>query len=119
VNRHSTSLFGRNILVVENEYLTAASLDQELAILGATVTIAGSCREAIKVIETQAFDLAVLDINLPDGMSYGVARHLQLKGTPFVFVSGFGHADGEFANAPLMQKPVDRSVLTARLGALL
>ena len=110
---------GKNILVAEDEYLPAASLDRELAILGATVVIAGSCIEALHIIEVQPVDVAILDVQLADGDSFSIARLLQRRGTPFLFVTGYGQITDEFADVPLVLKPIDRDRLLQELSALL
>ena len=75
----------RSILIVEDEPLIAMMLEDFLLSLGHEVS--GSCdsvRSALEAIDTVAFDLAILDVNLKGENVWPVATALREKGTPFV-----------------------------------
>lgn len=103
----------RSILIVEDEPLIAMMLEDYLLSLGHEVS--GSCDNvsaALAAIDTVAFDLAILDVNLKGENVWPVAAALRQRGTPFVLASG-GHVDPpppEFKNAPMIEKPytIDR-----------
>src|ERR1700751_4383382 len=101
-------LCGRHILVVEDEMIVAQLLQDMLADLGClTVGPAASVDEALSMIEMQAFDAAVLDVNLSGQMSYPVADALAALGTPFVFSTGYAsnRLQEGYRMFPALQKP--------------
>lgn len=76
------------VLVVEDSFLIAASLEDALLEAGHHVRIAGSVAEAeAHMIET-GFAAALLDFMLPDGDSLGLARRLHADGCKVAVVSG-------------------------------
>ena len=83
------SLCGHRILVVEDEIVILLLIEDILADVGCvSVSAAATAELAIGFIDKQAFDAAVLDINLKDGNSYPVADALQARSVPFVFTTG-------------------------------
>ncbi len=86
-----SALRDRRILVVEDEYLIAVSLQDALENAGAVVVgPAPSVDKAIKQIESDPhIDAAILDVNLGGMLAYPVADMLVAKNIPFVFTSGY------------------------------
>ncbi len=86
-----SALRDRRILVVEDEFLIAMSLQDALENAGAVVVgPAPSVEKAIKQIESEPhIDAAVLDVNLGGMLAYPVADMLVAKNIPFVFTSGY------------------------------
>lgn len=94
-----------HILIVEDEILTGFDLAGLLALLGfEPIGPIASVGQALATARSAALDAALLDINLSGETIYPVARELDRRGIPFVFVSGF-QADDPFAGRPLVQKP--------------
>jgi len=63
-------LSGRRVLVVEDEMLILIMIEDMLADLGcAAVTSAATVNQAIALIESQNFDVAMLDMNLNGEMT--------------------------------------------------
>ncbi len=87
----SPGLHDRRILVVEDEYLIALSLQDSLESAGSVVLgPAASVDKAIKTIESEPhIDAAVLDVNLGGAPSYPVADTLIARKIPFIFTSGY------------------------------
>ena len=113
---------GRSVLVVEDEMIVAWLLEDMLAELGcAVVGPAGSVNKALAMIDAEAIDVAVLDVNLNGEMSYPIADALAARGVPFVFVTGYDKdrmLDG-YRNFPVLQKPFHRMALSDTLARLL
>lgn len=113
-------LTGRRILVVEDEMMVAWLLQDMLDHLGCVVVgPAFSVDEALAMIEAQAFDAAVLDVNLNGQMSYPVADSLVARNLPFVFSSGYAsnRLQEGYRTFPALQKPYHLSELrNALLG---
>jgi DNA-binding response OmpR family regulator len=83
----SSPLRERRILVVEDEYLIAMSLQDALESAGSIVLgPAPSVDKAIKIIDSEPhIDAAVLDVNLGGVLAYPVADMLIARKIPFVF----------------------------------
>jgi CheY-like chemotaxis protein len=87
----SSPLRDRRILVVEDEYLIAMSLQDALENAGSIVVgPVPSVDKAIKTIELDPhIDAAVVDVNLGGVLAYAVADMLIARKIPFVFTSGY------------------------------
>jgi CheY-like chemotaxis protein len=103
----------RRILVVEDEPFIAMGLEQLLPRLGYEVAfVATHLRDALAKAEAGDFDLAILDVNLGGELSYRVADVLLARGIPFVFCTAYTDvAFGRYAQAPVLQKPVDKKAV--------
>jgi CheY-like chemotaxis protein len=104
-------LSGRRVLVVEDEIIVSWLLQDMLADLGCEVVgPAARIDQALAMIETEALDAVLLDLNLNGQMSYPVADALVARGVPFVFSTG--HAKNRllegYQNFPVLQKPFHR-----------
>ena len=71
--------FNQRLLLLDDSVTNLSLNDQLLSSLGFSVTCAASGREALQVAQSAElpFDLALLDINLPDMSGYDVARKLR------------------------------------------
>lgn len=112
------SLAGRRILVVEDEYLVATALAEELADVGVDVVgPAPSVSRALALIDrTPDLDLALLDVNLGGEAVYPVADALARRGVGFVLVTGYDRdaIPERFHDRTTLQKPIgSRTVLEA------
>ena len=102
----TTALEGVKVLVVEDEYLVAALMEDMLASAGCVV--AGPIprlAQALDAASSEACDVAVLDVNLAGERVYPVAEILAQRNVPFVFVTGYSALPGEYANRPRLCKP--------------
>jgi len=115
-------LSGRRVLVVEDEMIVAWLLQDMLADLGcAVVGPAARASQALAMIDAEAIDAAVLDVNLNGQKSYPVADALAARGMPFVFSTGYETESlpNDYQSLPLLQKPFRRSELGDTLAKLL
>ncbi|HEX6011198.1 MAG TPA: response regulator [Geminicoccaceae bacterium] len=86
-------LSGRRVLVVEDELIVAFLLEDMLAGLGcAVVGPAARVDQALALLDAEAIDAALLDVNLNGHKSYPVADALAARGVPFVFSTAY-HTD--------------------------
>jgi CheY-like chemotaxis protein len=116
-----TSLAGKRILVVEDEYMIAVLLEDLLAELECVVAgVAGRPKEALELINSTPLDAAVLDVNLDGVDSFGIAAALADRRIPFIFATGYGGSrlTPEFANCPVIQKPYRLDELSSALRQL-
>jgi len=81
-------LQGKRILIVEDEPLIALDIADMVEAQGAVVIgPAFALDEAQALVETQAIDGALLDIDLGRTLVWPLAETLHAKGIPFAFVS--------------------------------
>jgi CheY-like chemotaxis protein len=113
------SLMPLRVLVVEDEFLIASALaeqlaDEGLAVLGPIPTLEDGIEQACQ----QQVDVALLDIAL-DGRktSFAIADILADRGIPFIFLSGYHRSvlPPHLANRPLLAKPVRIELIAAAL----
>jgi CheY-like chemotaxis protein len=114
-------LSGLRVLVVEDEFLVSIALEEDLGEAGAVVI--GPCndlRAGLEAARTQAFDVAVLDVNLDGTHVYPLADELSGLGIPFVFLSGYTAADLplRFATQRRLSKPYEPSRLIEEIARL-
>ncbi len=100
----------KDALVVEDNALIAMEMEESLRDLGwPAAHVCGSVDHALELLDTYDVDFAVLDIHLGPGETCeAVAEILLLRGTPFVFASGYDHQPGlceRFPDAPILVKP--------------
>lgn len=78
------------ILVLEDEFMVALELSHILKGFGVEVVgPTGRAADALKRLERERVDAALLDINLRRGDSLDVARTLLQRNVPFAFVTGY------------------------------
>lgn len=102
------------ILVAEDEFLVAALLAGDLGSRGWTVL--GPYRDietTAEAIRREAFDFAVLDVNLQGKYIYPVADELIAAKKPFLLLSGYRPEDlpPRFAAVAQVGKPYDQKTL--------
>ncbi|HMN41567.1 MAG TPA: response regulator [Phycisphaerales bacterium] len=104
---------GLRVLVVEDSFMVAIAIAAALEDLGARVVgPASTVRSAMGLLDQGPCDGAVLDINLGEETSEGIARRLDQDGVPFIFVSGYQRPLGMLKDEGLrarrlLAKPVD------------
>ena len=116
------SLSGRRILVVEDEMLNLAMLEDILTEAGCeSVAAAATIDQAIALIDERVFDAALLDIKLKGKHAYAVADALAVRGVPFIFVTGNSGRDIEdgYRDRPVLRKPFKEEKLVEALTGLL
>ena len=82
-------------------------MEEMLADLGASVTVAATVDQALAKIDGQVFDAATLDLNLDGNESYPVADRLLALGVPFVFSTGYSQQilRDDYRDRPILRKP--------------
>ena len=109
------------ILVVEDEMMILMLIEAVLRDYGCeSVTSVATVEQALALIATQSFDVAMLDVNLNGDKSYAVADALAARGVPFFFSTGYsphGLREG-YRDHPILNKPFDCEKLVEMLKAL-
>jgi DNA-binding response OmpR family regulator len=99
---------GTKLLIVEDQPLIAEMLEDLTVTHGWEVAaIAYSVEGALMALEDVRPTLAVLDINLGDSTSLGIAAICGVRSIPVIFITGYRPSDipPECANAPVLIKP--------------
>jgi DNA-binding response OmpR family regulator len=116
------TLEGARVLVVEDEYLVAALIEQILESAGCIVMgPIPRVPEALDAVEHDGYDAAVLDVNLAGERINPVAKALSERDVPFMFVTGYGAnaLPREYAERPHIGKPFRIAELLAVLSSIL
>lgn len=114
-----STLTGKRILLVEDEFLVSAMVVDMLTELGAEVVgPATDIPKALALAGTAEIDAALLDVNVRGGRIDPVAAALTARGIPFVFGTGYRNAMPE-AEAPTLEKPYTQAALEAAMAQAL
>ena len=114
-------LEGQQVLVVEDQYLLARDVCEWLEAAGAKIVgPAPSSDKARELVEGQAIDSAVVDINLGHGPTYEVASLLNERNVPFVCATGYDDAaiPPQFLDKPRLEKPFKGTDLVKAMQGL-
>jgi PAS domain S-box-containing protein len=106
--RAGRRLAGCRFVVIEDEPLVALELASVLEDAGAQIVgHAGTCAQALEIIESVPLDGAFLDGNLRGEPVGEVAEALARRKVPFLFVSGYDRANlpSAFGSVAVLQKP--------------
>ena len=103
------------VLVLEDSLIIAMEAEDILRQVGVeTISIVSGLEQAMEVTKTEAFDFALLDVNLGEVMSFDFARHLSSLNIPFGFVSGYSDTKDfpeDLRSVPLLVKPFGESAM--------
>jgi DNA-binding response OmpR family regulator len=103
-------LRGRRVLVVEDEAATSLMIEDTLKAAGYIVVgPVATIRDALALIESEAIDCAILDIELADGKAGPVAAALVKRGVRFVLATGYDSAaiGSQYSGVPVVGKAFD------------
>jgi DNA-binding response OmpR family regulator len=115
------------ILVVDDQVAVTAMIRFLLARAGCETQGALDAKTALRLAQTQVFDLITLDIEMPDGSGFDLFRRLrqipQLAETPIVFVAGNASIENQqrgldLGAADFVEKPFDTQDFISRILSL-
>ena len=118
---------GRLLIVDDNE-INRDVLARRLGRQGYTTAAAENGRKALEMVQTQKFDLLLLDIMMPELNGYEVLRHLKadvhLRDIPVIMISALDDMASivrciKLGAEDYLPKPFDPVLLRARIGASL
>jgi DNA-binding response OmpR family regulator len=115
----SVSFAGHSVLIVEDEPLLALDLRQSFEAAGAYVFAATQFAQALTLAIHPDLSLAVLDYRIGEETSDAVCRHLEARGTPFLFYSAYGDMLDDWPDAVLVSKPSSTPLLLEQAAAVL
>lgn len=111
----------KKILLVEDDKTLGDSLTERLSKEGYEMHLARSLAEAREKLAKGPFDLWLLDLSLPDGLSFDLVREYKSKSTaPIVFMTAFGDSENRLKGYELgayefIPKPFHLKELLLRL----
>src|SRR6185437_8913724 len=111
----------RRVLVVEDEMVVAMLVEDMIADLGYEVAgVVSRVDDAMALVDTDGFDLAVLDVHLNGRLIFPFADALAERHIPFLFATAYGERGipREHSNCPVIQKPVRAEDLKRALARL-
>src|ERR1700761_5309798 len=80
-----------SVFLVEDEVMIRMMVSDMLEELGYTVAAkAGEISEALRLVESTYFDLAILDVNVNGKVISPVADLIKAQNRPFIFAAGYG-----------------------------
>ena len=112
------------IIIVEDDHVLRESLIEYLTLVGYQVTGAGSGREFYRALDSGQYDLAIIDIGLPDQSGLVLAAYLHANTTMGIIILTAKDGDedqlsGYESGADLyMTKPVSAKVLASAIAKL-
>src|SRR6476469_8223204 len=112
-------LWGRSILVVEDELLIAMDIAAALEKAGAHATMTTTVRHALILVEHDGLSGAIMDHALSDGESTVLCARLNERGIPYISYSGYAAVSGADPTAPHITRPVAMDTLMSALEELL
>lgn len=77
----------KSILLVEDDYMIASGLVYALEHEGYAPVHCKDVKTAYEAIQTNQFDLAILDMQLPDGTGFTISQKLKNTNTPVIFLT--------------------------------
>jgi two-component SAPR family response regulator len=108
-DRETSGFTPSRVLLVEDNVIVALNAEELLREIGATeVIVANSVAEAQSCCDKYDFDFALLDLNLGNETSIGIANRLRAAKVPFVFASGYddyGLLPPDLGDSPILRKP--------------
>jgi putative two-component system response regulator len=114
------------ILIADDNEMNRDLLSRRVTQLGHEVTCAADGREAIVLLDSQEFDLALLDIMMPEVNGFQVLDHIKnterLAAIPVIMITSLDDTDSairciEMGAEDYLTKPFSLVLLRARIGA--
>src|SRR5438874_10283940 len=119
---------GARLLVVDDNKVNRLLLTRNLELMGHKVATAENGRVALQTLRREAFDLMLLDIEMPEMDGFEVlselVKDLHLRDVPVIVTSSLEGVDNvvrciELGAEDYLTKPVNPVLLKARIGASL
>ncbi len=115
------------VLLVDDEMELVSALAERLSLRNIDADWVTSGDEALTKVETQTYDIAVLDIKMPKIGGLGLKKMLQEKcpGMKFIFLTGHGSesdfetAAADIGSAYYLVKPVKLETLMEKMAGAL
>lgn len=113
-----------SLLIIEDERPISNLIRSTLTAEGYTCRCAFDGQEGIDYLDSQTFDLILLDLMLPEISGYELLEYLRPKGTPVIIISAMGRVDDRIRGLKMgaddyLVKPFQVGELVARVESVL
>jgi DNA-binding NtrC family response regulator len=100
------------VLLVDDEPDLLELLELTLSRMGLDTTRAETVGEAIRLLDSDSFDLCLTDMRLPDGPGLRVVEHINQKGIdlPVAVITAYGSAENAVAALKAGPSTISRSL---------
>lgn len=112
------------ILIVEDDVNIAKLIEATVAIGGYEGSVCGNGADAFQKMETESYDLVLLDVMLPDMSGFEIMRNRTNKDTPVIFITAKQELTDKVRGLRLgaedyIVKPFEAMELLARIEVIL
>ncbi len=119
VDRFIASTDDYRVLIVEDDFVIARQMAARVKLLlGTEADTAPSVSSTHAALDTNPYDLVLLDLNLRGEFSGVLAQRLHDDAIPFILMTGYGSRDHDLDDlnpAAVLMKPVSEEALAAAL----
>jgi two-component system, cell cycle response regulator len=124
----SPSIPASSLLIVDDNSVNRIVLSRYISKLGYQATLAENGRQALEKLQTEPFDLVLLDVQMPEMNGYQVLEQLKadthLRDIPVIMISAVDELESvvkciELGAQDYLPKPFNPVLLRARLTACL
>jgi len=125
---HPPSIPTSSLLVVDDNSMNRLLLSRYITRLGYQASLADNGRQALEKLQSEPFDLVLLDVQMPEMDGYDVLEHLKahprLRDIPVIMISAVEELTSvarciELGAQDYLPKPFNSVLLRARLTACL
>ena len=113
---------GEKVLIIDDEQEFSQALAERMTNRGMVVSTSGSAIEGLKCVEKNAFDVVILDLQMPEMDGLEALKILKKKKPETQVILLTGHATVEkgieamkLGAMDLLEKPADLSTLTEKI----
>ncbi|HEX7967674.1 MAG TPA: response regulator, partial [Stellaceae bacterium] len=121
--QHGKSLDGATVLVVDDDFQVRNFVADSLVESGYRTLEAADGQSALRILEDEAVDLAVIDLAMPgmDGRALAKSARQRRKDLPILFITAYVEPDSSDAeqDGPLLMKPFRAAALAREIGGIL
>lgn len=113
------TLFNKNILLVEDDYILAMDAEDTIVSNGSVVSVATNVETALEVLRKSEIHCAIVDLHLGNDDSRPIIEKLKANEIPFAVVTGAEIneiKDLEDNDITVYRKPVDYKWVLKRLS---
>jgi DNA-binding response OmpR family regulator len=116
------ALEGLRVLLLEDEFLIALDVEQICHDEGCAEVQTHRDLSMITgaFLDSESFDVAIVDVMIGDGMTLSLAQTLQNRGLPFIFATGLSRNEDtfeDFPDVPVVTKPYASHQLISAMHA--
>jgi CheY-like chemotaxis protein len=117
---------GKTVLIVEDDRFNVEYINEILSSTGLKILTARTGKQAIDMVQSQAIDLILMDIRLPDINGYEITKYILAKYPSVKIIAQTAYASSEEKNKAFLagcldyiSKPIKSNLLLSKMNNLL